>query len=47
MKTTKANAKAQVQWLVDDLHPTLRKVREGWGTRPGAWGAFGRDDDAE
>jgi hypothetical protein len=29
--TTKEQAKAL--WLVGGLHPTRRKVRDGWGTR--------------
>jgi hypothetical protein len=27
-------AATTASWLGDVLHPTLRKVREGWGTRP-------------
>jgi hypothetical protein len=33
MKTRKPKASAMAQWLVEGLHPTLRIVREGWGTR--------------
>jgi hypothetical protein len=28
-----ATAKATGQWLADGIHPTHRKVRDGWGTR--------------
>jgi hypothetical protein len=28
-----SKAKATALWLTDGLHPTHRKVRDGWGTR--------------
>src|SRR5258705_161885 len=31
-----AKARAAARWLVEGVHPTLRKMREGWGTR-GFW----------
>jgi hypothetical protein len=33
MRPGKATARATARWLVDGLHPTHRKVRDGWGTR--------------
>jgi hypothetical protein len=30
---SKTSTTAIASWLGDVLHPTLRKVREGWGTR--------------
>ena len=37
----KAAAKTTASWPIENLRPTLRKVREGWGTR--AW-VFRRGD---
>jgi len=31
---SKTSTTAIASWLGDVLHPTLRKVREEWGTRP-------------
>jgi hypothetical protein len=40
-ETWKATARATARWLVDGLHPTHRKVRDGWGTRSVAAGEGG------
>src|SRR5258705_10322078 len=33
MRGAKATTRAIARWLADGLHPTHRKLRDGWGTR--------------
>jgi hypothetical protein len=43
---TARKAMATAWWLVGGLHPTLRKVREGWGTRFVVWLPEGGKNDS-